>query len=121
MKKHSAFNALGSYAPPPNIVPQPPPVRRNALLGTCMYGVRPELPVRGFPPGRIRIRQRNTEFPRAFVKTANGIRHFIIAELDGHWVPYMEQGANHTPNHTGQPLPRLGGGSVAPGCSTPNG
>lgn len=75
-----------------------PAVPSNSLLGTCMYGVRPELPVRGFPPGRIRIRQRNTEFPRAFVKTANGIRHFIIAELDGHWVPYAEQGANHSPN-----------------------
>ena len=75
-----------------------PAVPSNSLLGTCMYGVRPELPVRGFPPGRIRIRQRNTGFPSAFVKTANGIRHFIIAELDGHWVPYAEQGANHSPN-----------------------
>ena len=101
MKEHSAFNALGSYAPPPNIVPLPPPVRCNALLGACMYGVRPELPVRGFPPGKIRIRQRNTGFPSAFVKTASGIRHFIIAEHDGHWVPYAEQGANHTPNPTG--------------------
>jgi len=34
MKKHSAFNALGSYAPPPNIVPPPPPVRCNALFCT---------------------------------------------------------------------------------------
>jgi hypothetical protein len=75
-----------------------PAVPSNPLLGTCMYGVRPELPVRGFPPGRIRIRQRNTGFPSAFVKTTSGIRHFIIAELDGHWVPYAEQGANHTPN-----------------------
>lgn len=79
-------------------IDKPPSVPSNHLLGTCMYGVRPELPVRGFPPGRIRIRQRHTEFPRAFVKTASGIRHFIIAELDGHWVPYAEQGANHTPN-----------------------
>lgn len=95
------------------------PVRCNALLGACMYGVRPELPVRGFPPGRIRIRQRNTEFPRAFVKTANGIRHFIIAELDGHWVPYAEQGANHTPN-TGHHAPPQSGGSVDGVVGTPN-
>jgi len=113
MKEHSAFNALGSYAPPPNIVPPPPPVRCNALLGTCMYGVRPELPVRGFPSGRIRIRQRNTGFPSAFVKTANGIRHFIIAELDGHWVPYAEQGANHTPNPKVL-TPPVSGGSEQP-------
>ena len=73
-------------------------VPSTALLGKCVYGVRPELPVRGFPPGKIRIRQRNTGFPSAFVKTASGIRHFIIAELDGYWVPYAEQGANHTPN-----------------------
>jgi hypothetical protein len=84
----------------PNDEPQAPVVASNALLGTCMYGVRPELPVRGFPPGRIRIRQRNTGFPSAFVKTTSGIRHFIIAELDGYWVPYAEQGANHTPNAT---------------------
>lgn len=32
MKKHSAFNTLGSYVPPPNIVQPPPPVRCNALL-----------------------------------------------------------------------------------------
>ena len=38
MKEHSAFNALGSYAPPPNIVPPPPPVRCNALLGGVTLG-----------------------------------------------------------------------------------
>ena len=69
--------------------------KREVIPPSCMYGVRPELPVRGFPPGNIRIRQRNTGFPSAFVKTASGIRHFLIAELDGHWVPYAEQGANH--------------------------
>ena len=97
-----------------------PAVPSNSLLGTCMYGVRPELPVRGFPPGRIRIRQRNTEFPRAFVKTANGIRHFIIAELDGHWVPYIEQGANHTPNPTIQGRADCGP-YPASGCSVSDG
>ena len=40
MKEHSAFNALGSYAPPPNIIPPPPHVRCNAFLGdpmTCPF------------------------------------------------------------------------------------
>lgn len=36
MKEHSAFNALGSYAPPPNIVPPPPPIRCNALLASAI-------------------------------------------------------------------------------------
>ena len=97
-----------------------PAVPSNSLLGTCMYGVRPELPVRGFPPGRIRIRQRNTGFPSAFVKTTSGIRHFIIAELDGHWVPYAEQGANHTPNPEGLRTRHLVAGTQHPLVVAPN-
>lgn len=62
------------------------------------FGVRPALPLYGFPPGRVRIRQRNTDFAKAFVKTADGIRCFIIAEHEGYWIPYAEQGANHKSN-----------------------
>jgi SAM-dependent methyltransferase len=100
-------------------IDKPQSVPSNPLLGACMYGVRPELPVRGFPPGKIRIRQRNTGFPSAFVKTASGIRHFIIAEHDGHWVPYTEQGANHTPNPAENRTGHIVDGTVPPVVQLP--
>jgi hypothetical protein len=59
-----------------------------------VFGMRPARPLRGFPAGRVRIRQRNTDYARAFVKTGDGIRAFIIAEQGGYWVPYAEVGAN---------------------------
>ena len=58
------------------------------------FGIREPLPLRGFPAGKVRIRQRNTEFPTAVVKTDTGARRFIIGEHEGHWVPMGEMGAN---------------------------
>ena len=50
--KHSAFNALGSYAPPPNKLPPPPPVRCNALLGGVTLTLQPHSAV-GRPAGDV--------------------------------------------------------------------
>lgn len=85
--------------------------------GELHFGVRPELPLRGFPAGRVRIRQRNTAYPEAFVKTDTGIRRYWIAESDGHWVPFCEHGSNYRPNPTGH---ILRSNNCAPGCSTLN-
>jgi hypothetical protein len=52
MKEHSAFNALGSYAPPPNKLPPPPPVRCNALLGGVTLTLQPHSAV-GRPAGDV--------------------------------------------------------------------
>lgn len=60
----------------------------------AVFGIRERKPLKGFPEGRVKIRLRNTDFARAFVKTASGIRQFIVAEVDGFWTPKFEQGSN---------------------------
>ena len=59
-------------------------------------GVREPLPLAGFPEGRVRLRLRNNSFAMAYVKTKDGIRCFVIGEMDGMWVPVteFEQGRN---------------------------
>ena len=60
-----------------------------------VWGVREPKPLNGFPPGRVRLRMRNTDFAQAFVKTHTGIRHFFICEEDEYWCPKFEQGSNY--------------------------
>lgn len=61
-----------------------------------VIGVSDPLPLRNFPPGKIKLRLRNEGFAMAFVRDENGIRQFAIAEIDGHWEPgpELEQGRN---------------------------
>lgn len=61
-----------------------------------VFGVRDPLPLCGFPAGRVRLRLRNTDYARAYVKATAGIRCFIIGEAEGCWVPLaeLEQGRN---------------------------
>jgi hypothetical protein len=54
----------------------------------------PKLPFKGFPEGRYRIRWRGDDFPKMFIRTANGLRVFIPKVQDGHWMPMMEIAAN---------------------------
>lgn len=59
------------------------------------YGVKDPLPLRGFPPGRVRIRQRNTAFTVIFIRPPEGgIRRFVVEERDGAWWPAIETGRN---------------------------
>ena len=60
-----------------------------------VWGVQPPLPLKGFPSGRVRIRQRNTDFVQAFVKTETGVRHFYVAKKDNFWIPKFEQASNN--------------------------
>ena len=64
-------------------------IRKNAV-----YGVMPTKPLANFPAGRIRLRLRNTDFARVFVKTATGIRQFIVRDAGDTWEPLFEQGRN---------------------------
>ena len=67
-------------------IPEPPPVRQ--------FGVRlvlsgaPVLPLAGFPPGKIRIRERPGEAIVAYVRPPQGgcIRYYVREE-NGKWVP----------------------------------
>ncbi len=71
-----------------------------------VYGVVAMKPMEGFPAGRMRIRMRNTDYVRVFIRPPEGgIRHFAIRENgSGVWVPAVEIGANKTAsqNSTGQ-------------------
>lgn len=59
-----------------------------------VFGMVEPKPLRGFPPGEVRLRLRYDCFARAFVRNESGIRHFYVEEVDGFWQPCFEQGAN---------------------------
>lgn len=68
---------------------------RPVPAGECtIYGVREPKPPLGFPAGRLRWRLRHNSFAEALVKTADGIRRFVVREKDGHWMPLSELGRN---------------------------
>lgn len=61
-----------------------------------VYGVVPELPLSGFPEGRIKIRMRPNNFARAHVFSKTGVREFFVRIVDGTWQPSVEIGSNQT-------------------------
>ena len=60
----------------------------------AVWGVQKPKPLANFPKGKIRLRVRNTDFARAFVKTETGIRQFIVKDTGETWEPMLEQGRN---------------------------
>ena len=62
-----------------------------------VFGVKNPKPIVGAPEGRQRLRMRNTQAAKLFVKTANGIRSFVLKEDGDHWAVALEleQGANY--------------------------
>jgi hypothetical protein len=60
-----------------------------------MFGVEPPLPLRGFPEGRARIRQRANAHTIVYIRPPEGgIRQFYVRSRDGAWWPAFERGAN---------------------------
>lgn len=59
-----------------------------------IFGAGEPKPLKGFPPGRAKIRIRNDDFVRVYIKSDDGIREFTVFEEDGHWVPAFEGGSN---------------------------
>lgn len=55
-----------------------------------------DMPMKDWPPGRIRMRFRNTGYATAFVQTPEGIRRFYVGVKDGFLVPCYEIAANQT-------------------------
>ena len=52
------------------------------------FGVQEPLPLRGFPPGRSRIRMRTNDLVRVYIRPpGGGIREFIVTPRDGAWWP----------------------------------
>ncbi len=49
-------------------------------------------PLKGFPPGRVRVLIRHPhDEVIACVRDPEGLRTFLIAEKDGHWMPVLER------------------------------
>lgn len=61
-----------------------------------ILGVRDPKPIFGAPEGKQRLRMRNDRAANLFVRTANGIRHFILEDCGDRWFcnPKLEQGRN---------------------------
>jgi len=57
-------------------------------------GVQPVKPFSPKPPGKIRIRMRQDEFATAFVRTADGLKKFIIQDDGETWSLGFEMAEN---------------------------
>lgn len=65
------------------------------MKNNLLFGVHADMPLRGFPPGRARIRMRNDAFVVVYVKDGGkSIRAFHAKEVNGHLEPMHEFGAN---------------------------
>lgn len=64
-----------------------------------VFGVRPAKPILGAPAGKQRLRMRNHDAARLFVRNETGIREFVLEDGGDAWwaTPRMEQGANMRP------------------------
>ena len=66
------------------------------VIGTNVpFGSGIKRPLAAFPKGKARIRIRNNDFVKVFIKTGNGIRGFYPEEKNGVWIPKIEFGSNH--------------------------
>ncbi|MEO5915583.1 MAG: hypothetical protein ABIS50_15220 [Luteolibacter sp.] len=64
------------------------------VIGICAGKIMQPKPAKGFPPGRLRWKQRAGCFVLARVRTDAGIREFSVQEKDGFWMPLHERGRN---------------------------
>jgi hypothetical protein len=61
-----------------------------------VYGVCEPKPIFGAPEGRQRLRLRNNNWAKLFVKTPTAIRCFVLEDCGDRWFcnPRLEQGKN---------------------------
>ena len=64
----------------------------------AVFGLAPILPLVGFPAGKVRIRQREDEFTRVYIRTVEGIREFTAIDAGDHWTPGPETARNTRPH-----------------------
>jgi hypothetical protein len=69
------------------------------IIGKKMaMGLDEPKPLKGFPSGKIRIRQRQTDMVTVCVKTEDGIREFFVEDKDGFWNCSYERARNSRHN-----------------------
>ena len=59
-----------------------------------VFGNIVPLGLKGFPPGRYKVKLRCDEFARVYVRDHDGIRVFAVKEEDGYFVPGIEMERN---------------------------
>jgi hypothetical protein len=56
-----------------------------------IFGIPEERkPLRGFKKGKIKIRLRNTEYAKVYIKTKDGIKLQYICDAGEYWEPYKD-------------------------------
>ncbi len=59
-----------------------------------IFGVQPAKPLIGFPPGKARIRMRNTEFAKVRIFHDAGVDEYTIQDGGDSWTPGHFIGCN---------------------------
>lgn len=67
----------------------------TTIKGTrIVWGIpKEQKPIMDLPEGKLRLRFRNNNWGKGFLKTSNGILHFALEDCGDYWKPIM-QGAN---------------------------
>lgn len=63
-----------------------------------VWAIQNPKPILGAPEGKQRLRMRHRCEARLFVKTADGIRCFVLQDCGDHWEPWIEVGRNLRPS-----------------------
>ena|SRR6185369_6642874 len=74
-----------------------PSLNKNPIFtgARCVWGVPLFVKtIANKPPGKMRLRFRNTAFAKAYFKTESGIRCFFLEDRGDCWWPVAEQGRN---------------------------
>lgn len=66
----------------------------TTIYGRIAFGNQQELPLEGFPSGRAKIKIRQDDFVRVYIKSDESIREFVVEEKDGKWVPAFQTQSN---------------------------
>jgi hypothetical protein len=64
-----------------------------------VFGAGGNLPLAGWPTGKVKIKLRNDSFAWGYVKTPEGIAKYAVKEKDGFWIPGPLQGVNLRKNN----------------------
>lgn len=56
------------------------------ISSPAVFGIMESKPLKGFPPGKIRLKIQSDDFAFAYVETEEGTRKFAIIEQNGFWI-----------------------------------